>query len=208
MSTRQVFRQNTYAGPDPLCCIPHLQRYGGGHNNMRDQMPPDHHGAPERLRARSPATQRTNSQQDQQPRATANASSRGADMVWDEMAGVIMNRSGSGRPLPLPNLFTLSNVLRCSSRSRFGVDTGQHLYLAARLICFGFFFDTFDGVRRLTKHRRSGTRSDPCHWDHLGVAPARWCTSGSSISDASLLIAGLSVAVAPCVCALQRFVSS
>ena len=54
----------------------------------------------------------------------------------------------------LPNLFTLSSVvcgfasLALSSSGRGDTD----LYLAALAICFGFFFDTFDGrVARMTK---------------------------------------------------------
>jgi CDP-diacylglycerol--serine O-phosphatidyltransferase len=54
----------------------------------------------------------------------------------------------------LPNLFTLSCVLSgftslsLSASGRSEAD----LYLAALAICFGFFFDTFDGrVARLTK---------------------------------------------------------
>ena len=54
----------------------------------------------------------------------------------------------------LPNLFTLSNVFcgffalsLCS-----GAAGDKELYQAALAICFGFFFDTFDGrVARLTK---------------------------------------------------------
>ena len=54
----------------------------------------------------------------------------------------------------LPNLFTLSSVLcgfaslALSASGRSGAD----LYLAGLAICFGLFFDTFDGrVARLTK---------------------------------------------------------
>jgi CDP-diacylglycerol--serine O-phosphatidyltransferase len=54
----------------------------------------------------------------------------------------------------LPNLFTLSNVFSgfiSISLSASG-QGGSDLYLAALAICFGFFFDTFDGrVARLTK---------------------------------------------------------
>ena len=54
----------------------------------------------------------------------------------------------------LPNLFTLASVFcgffaltLCS-----GATTGEQLYEAALAICFGFFFDTFDGrVARLTR---------------------------------------------------------
>lgn len=54
----------------------------------------------------------------------------------------------------LPNLFTLSSVFcgffaltLCS-----GAASGDQLYQAALAICFGFFFDTFDGrVARLTR---------------------------------------------------------
>jgi CDP-diacylglycerol--serine O-phosphatidyltransferase len=54
----------------------------------------------------------------------------------------------------LPNLFTLSCVLSgftslCLSAAG---ESERDLYLAALAICFGFFFDTFDGrVARLTK---------------------------------------------------------
>ncbi len=54
----------------------------------------------------------------------------------------------------LPNLFTLSCVL-CGFTSLSLSATGKgetDFYLAALAICFGFFFDTFDGrVARLTK---------------------------------------------------------
>ncbi|HEX7599875.1 MAG TPA: CDP-diacylglycerol--serine O-phosphatidyltransferase [Polyangia bacterium] len=54
----------------------------------------------------------------------------------------------------LPNLFTLSCVL-CgfASLALSASDSSEaNLYLAALAICFGFFFDTFDGrVARLTK---------------------------------------------------------
>jgi CDP-diacylglycerol--serine O-phosphatidyltransferase len=54
----------------------------------------------------------------------------------------------------LPNLFTLSSVL-CGFASLALSASGrseENLYLAALAICFGLFFDTFDGrVARLTK---------------------------------------------------------
>ena len=54
----------------------------------------------------------------------------------------------------LPNLFTLSNVF-CGFFALTlctGEATGDHLYQAALAICFGFFFDLFDGrVARLTR---------------------------------------------------------
>lgn len=54
----------------------------------------------------------------------------------------------------LPNLFTLSCIL-CgfASLALSASDNSEaNLYLAALAICFGFFFDTFDGrVARLTK---------------------------------------------------------
>jgi CDP-diacylglycerol---serine O-phosphatidyltransferase len=55
----------------------------------------------------------------------------------------------------LPNLFTLSSVV-CGftslSLSAASDQSDSNLYLAALAICFGFFFDTFDGrVARLTK---------------------------------------------------------
>jgi CDP-diacylglycerol--serine O-phosphatidyltransferase len=72
----------------------------------------------------------------------------------------------------LPNLFTLSSVLcgfaslALSASGRSGAD----LYLAALAICFGLFFDTFDGrVARLTK-----TQTD------LGAISIRWPTSSPS----------------------------
>jgi CDP-diacylglycerol--serine O-phosphatidyltransferase len=54
----------------------------------------------------------------------------------------------------LPNLFTLSCVLSgfASLALSASGDSEANLYLAALAICFGFFFDTFDGrVARLTK---------------------------------------------------------
>jgi CDP-diacylglycerol--serine O-phosphatidyltransferase len=54
----------------------------------------------------------------------------------------------------LPNLFTLASVM-CGFASlalSAGGRSGENLYLAALAICFGLFFDTFDGrVARLTK---------------------------------------------------------
>jgi CDP-diacylglycerol---serine O-phosphatidyltransferase len=54
----------------------------------------------------------------------------------------------------LPNLFTLSCVLSgfASLALSASGDSSDNLYLAALAICFGLFFDTFDGrVARLTK---------------------------------------------------------
>ena len=87
----------------------------------------------------------------------------------------------------LPNLFTLSSVFcgifalaLCSG----GADEKQ-LYQAALAICFGFFFDTFDGrVARLTKTQTSlGMQLDSLS-DVItfGAAPAmmvyKWALDG------------------------------
>jgi CDP-diacylglycerol--serine O-phosphatidyltransferase len=77
----------------------------------------------------------------------------------------------------LPNLFTLSNVfcgfisISLSASGQGGTD----LYLAALAICFGFFFDTFDGrVARLTKTQTELGRDLDSLSDMItfGVAPA------------------------------------
>jgi CDP-diacylglycerol--serine O-phosphatidyltransferase len=54
----------------------------------------------------------------------------------------------------LPNLFTLSSVLCGFASLALSASgrSGEDLYLAALAICFGLFFDTFDGrVARMTK---------------------------------------------------------
>jgi len=77
----------------------------------------------------------------------------------------------------LPNLFTLSNVF-CGFVSISLSSSGQggsNLYLAALAICFGFFFDTFDGrVARLTKTQTDLGRDLDSLSDLItfGVAPA------------------------------------
>jgi CDP-diacylglycerol--serine O-phosphatidyltransferase len=104
----------------------------------------------------------------------------------------------------LPNLFTLSCVL-CGfvslslSASAFGVATEEeNLYLAALAICFGFFFDTFDGrVARLTKTQTDLGRDLDSLADVItfGAAPAllvyRWGLT--SFGRLGILIAGLFV---------------
>lgn len=87
----------------------------------------------------------------------------------------------------LPNLFTLSSVV-CGvtsiSLSASG-QQGQDLYLAALAICFGFFFDTFDGrVARLTKTQTDLGRDLDSLADVItfGAAPAllvyKWALTG------------------------------
>jgi CDP-diacylglycerol--serine O-phosphatidyltransferase len=83
----------------------------------------------------------------------------------------------------LPNLFTLSSVL-CGFASLALSASGRNesdLYLAALAICFGFFFDTFDGrVARLTKTQTDLGRDLDSLADVItfGAAPAllvyRW----------------------------------
>jgi CDP-diacylglycerol--serine O-phosphatidyltransferase len=100
----------------------------------------------------------------------------------------------------LPNLFTLSNVLSgfiSISLSASG-HGGTNLYLAALAICFGFFFDTFDGrVARLTKTQTDLGRDLDSLSDVItfGVAPAllvyKWGLS--SFGRLGILIAGLFV---------------
>lgn len=100
----------------------------------------------------------------------------------------------------LPNLFTLSNVL-CGfisiSLSASG-QGGTDLYLAALAICFGFFFDTFDGrVARLTKTQTDLGRDLDSLSDVItfGVAPAllvyKWGLT--SFGRLGIFIAGLYV---------------
>jgi CDP-diacylglycerol---serine O-phosphatidyltransferase len=100
----------------------------------------------------------------------------------------------------LPNLFTLSCVLcgfvSLSLSSTGGAD--ENLYLAALAICFGFFFDTFDGrVARLTKTQTDLGRDLDSLADVItfGAAPAllvyRWGLT--SFGRLGVLIAGLFV---------------
>ena len=100
----------------------------------------------------------------------------------------------------LPNLFTLSNVLSgfiSISLSASG-QGGTDLYLAALAICFGFFFDTFDGrVARLTKTQTDLGRDLDSLSDLItfGAAPAllvyKWGLT--SFGRLGILIAGLFV---------------
>jgi CDP-diacylglycerol---serine O-phosphatidyltransferase len=100
----------------------------------------------------------------------------------------------------LPNLFTLSNVLSgfvSISLSASG-QGGTDLYLAALAICFGFFFDTFDGrVARLTKTQTDLGRDLDSLSDLVtfGVAPAllvyKWGLS--SFGHLGIVFAGLFV---------------
>jgi CDP-diacylglycerol---serine O-phosphatidyltransferase len=100
----------------------------------------------------------------------------------------------------LPNLFTLSCVLcgfvSLSLSSAGGAD--ENLYLAALAICFGFFFDTFDGrVARLTKTQTDLGRDLDSLADVItfGAAPAllvyRWGLT--SFGRLGVFIAGLFV---------------
>lgn len=100
----------------------------------------------------------------------------------------------------LPNLFTLSNAL-CGfisiSLSASG-HGGSDLYMAALAICFGFFFDTFDGrVARLTKTQTALGRDLDSLADVItfGVAPAllvyKWGLT--NFGRFGILIAGLFV---------------
>lgn len=98
----------------------------------------------------------------------------------------------------LPNLFTLSNAFSgfvSISLSSSG-EGGTNLYLAALAICFGFFFDTFDGrVARLTKTQTDLGRDLDSLSDLLtfGAAPAllvyKWGLS--SFGRLGIFIAGL-----------------
>jgi CDP-diacylglycerol--serine O-phosphatidyltransferase len=100
----------------------------------------------------------------------------------------------------LPNLFTLSCVLSgftslaLSASGRSEAD----LYLAALAICFGFFFDTFDGrVARLTKTQSDLGRELDSLADVItfGAAPAllvyKWGLT--SFGRMGVVIAGLYV---------------
>ena len=100
----------------------------------------------------------------------------------------------------LPNLFTLSNVFSgfvSISLSASG-EGGANLYLAALAICFGFFFDTFDGrVARLTKTQTDLGRDLDSLSDLItfGAAPAllvyKWGLS--SFGRLGIFFAGLFV---------------
>jgi CDP-diacylglycerol---serine O-phosphatidyltransferase len=100
----------------------------------------------------------------------------------------------------LPNLFTLACVLcgfvSLSLSSAGGAD--ENLYLSALAICFGFFFDTFDGrVARLTKTQTDLGRDLDSLADVItfGAAPAllvyRWGLT--SFGRVGVFIAGLFV---------------
>ena len=100
----------------------------------------------------------------------------------------------------LPNLFTLSSVL-CGFASLALSASGRSeadLYLAALAICFGLFFDTFDGrVARLTKTQTDLGRDLDSLADVItfGTAPAllvyKWGMTGFGMTG--VLIAGLFV---------------
>jgi len=100
----------------------------------------------------------------------------------------------------LPNLFTLSSVL-CgfASLALSAADRSDgDLYLAALAICFGLFFDTFDGrVARLTKTQTDLGRDLDSLADVItfGAAPAllvyKWGLIGFGMTG--ILIAGLYV---------------
>jgi CDP-diacylglycerol--serine O-phosphatidyltransferase len=100
----------------------------------------------------------------------------------------------------LPNLFTLSCVL-CGFTSLSLSASGRadaNLYLAALAICFGFFFDTFDGrVARLTKTQTDLGRDLDSLADVItfGAAPAllvyKWGLT--SFGRLGVLVAGLFV---------------
>jgi CDP-diacylglycerol--serine O-phosphatidyltransferase len=100
----------------------------------------------------------------------------------------------------LPNLFTLSSVM-CGFASlalSAGGRSGEDLYLAALAICFGLFFDTFDGrVARLTKTQTDLGRDLDSLADVItfGAAPAllmyKWGLTDFGFYG--ILIAGLFV---------------
>jgi CDP-diacylglycerol--serine O-phosphatidyltransferase len=100
----------------------------------------------------------------------------------------------------LPNLFTLSCVLSgFTSLALSAAGKGEaDLYLAALAICFGFFFDTFDGrVARLTKTQTDLGRELDSLADVItfGAAPGllvyKWGLT--SFGRLGVLIAGLYV---------------
>ncbi len=100
----------------------------------------------------------------------------------------------------LPNLFTLSSVL-CGFASLALSASGRSeadLYLAALAICFGLFFDTFDGrVARVTKTQTDLGRDLDSLADVItfGAAPAllmyKWGLTDFGFTG--ILIAGLFV---------------
>ncbi len=100
----------------------------------------------------------------------------------------------------LPNLFTLSSVM-CGFASLALTASGRSeadLYLAALAICFGLFFDTFDGrIARLTKTQTDLGRDLDSLADVItfGAAPAllvyKWGMTGFGMPG--ILIAGLFV---------------
>jgi CDP-diacylglycerol--serine O-phosphatidyltransferase len=98
----------------------------------------------------------------------------------------------------LPNLFTLSNAFSgfVSISLSASAEGGTNLYLAALAICFGFFFDTFDGrVARLTKTQTDLGRDLDSLSDLItfGAAPSlliyKWGLS--SFGRLGIFIAGL-----------------
>jgi CDP-diacylglycerol--serine O-phosphatidyltransferase len=100
----------------------------------------------------------------------------------------------------LPNLFTLSCVLSGFTSLALSASgkSEADLYLAALAICFGFFFDTFDGrVARLTKTQSDLGRELDSLADVItfGAAPAllvyKWGLT--SFGRLGVLIAGLYV---------------
>jgi CDP-diacylglycerol--serine O-phosphatidyltransferase len=100
----------------------------------------------------------------------------------------------------LPNLFTLSCVLCGFTSLSLSASGGSeaNLYLAALAICFGCFFDTFDGrIARLTKTQTDLGRDLDSLADVItfGAAPAlmvyRWALT--SFGRLGVLVAGLYV---------------
>jgi CDP-diacylglycerol--serine O-phosphatidyltransferase len=100
----------------------------------------------------------------------------------------------------LPNLFTLSCVLSGFTSLALSASgqREENLYLAALAICFGFFFDTFDGrVARLTKTQTDLGRDLDSLADVItfGAAPAllvyKWGLT--SFGRLGIFIAGLFV---------------
>jgi CDP-diacylglycerol--serine O-phosphatidyltransferase len=100
----------------------------------------------------------------------------------------------------LPNLFTLSSVLCGFASLALSASgrSGEDLYLAALAICFGLFFDTFDGrVARLTKTQTDLGRDLDSLADVItfGAAPAllvyKWGLTDFGYTG--ILIAGLFV---------------
>jgi CDP-diacylglycerol---serine O-phosphatidyltransferase len=100
----------------------------------------------------------------------------------------------------LPNLFTLSCVLCGFVSLSLSASGGSeaNLYLAALAICFGFFFDTFDGrVARLTKTQTDLGRDLDSLADVItfGAAPAlmvyKWGLT--SFGRLGMFVAGLYV---------------